>query len=132
MKQLLTFSLLLFIASIVMPGCKKNHEPENPSGEKFSLSLAAHHSFNNDRLVIYVDGKPVFNEKVTSNPTIGYAGGTKVTVNAGQHTIKVVINGIVTKKQSITVSADVYVGINYKVQGSQVSFLVQDHPFGYD
>lgn len=132
MKQLLSFSLLLFMAGMLMTGCKKNNKPENPSGEKYLLNLAAHQSFDNDQLNIYVDGTSVFNKNVTSNPSLGYAGGTAVTVNAGQHSIKVVVNGVVTKKQNVTVSADLYVGINYNVQGSGISFLMQDHPFAYD
>lgn len=132
MKQLLFLLLVLILSGCLLPGCSKDKEHPNTSGEKHKLSIAAHSDFNNDLVTIYIDGKSIFNQKITTNNTLSYAAGTTDSVFAGQHLIKVVVNGIVSKKQTFTISNDLYIGINYTPQESQISFHLQNHPFAYD
>lgn len=132
MKQLLFLLLVLILSGGLLPGCSKDKEHSNTSGEKHKLGIAAHSDFNNDLVTIYIDGKSIFNQKITTNNVLSYAASTTDSVFAGQHLIKVVVNGIVSKKQTFTISNDLYIGINYTPQESQISFLLQNHPFAYD
>ncbi|WP_315817501.1 hypothetical protein [Paraflavitalea speifideaquila] len=112
----------------VFTGCKKNKE--TATGETHKLVLAANSTFHNDDVEIYIDGQSVYHQRVTTS-TVGFAGSTQLDEGHGNHSIKVVINGNLSKSSTFTMTAKKYIGINYD-QANEILIILRDEPFVYD
>jgi hypothetical protein len=125
MKKFTCF--LLLAVSMATISCKK----EKTSNEKFALHVDLQYSFDNDKVQIFIDGKEVYNNIVSTNDLLGFAAGFSLEKESGLHTLSVKLNDNITDAKIFTLDKELYIGVSHgSVEGFR--FRIQDTPFGYD
>ena len=117
---LLTLMLMLIFAS-----CEK--ETKN-----YDLAIDLQSSFDHDNVAVFIDGQSEFDRQITTNYSLGFAGGTTTTRNPGNHQVKVVINNTIVKTAIFPLNANLFIGVNYDKFSKKVSIVYSNQPFAYD
>lgn len=77
----------------------------------------AQNSFNNDHLVIRVDGNTVYDKQVTTNQLIGLADVDSLFTSSGQHQVIATVNDIYSDTVTTWNTPVVYLGIQFNSPG---------------
>lgn len=119
---------ILIAASALLISC------DDGTSMMSSLSFDVQSSFDNDHVVIKVDGQEVLDENVTTNQILGVDVDARATVavRQGKHDVHIIINDTEQLETSVTTSGDLYIGVRYDPQTNQLSIIESSEPFGYD
>jgi hypothetical protein len=118
--SLLTFSLLFVFA------CKKGDDLKD-----VAVRIDIQSSFVADDVKIYIDNQKEFDNTITTNDVLSFAGGFSTVKSEGRHHLRVIIGGV-EYNENFTLSNMLYIGINYDRQLKQVKTIHSATPFGYD
>ena len=118
---------LLLVMSLAVVSCKK----EKTTNELFTLHIDLQHSFDNDKVQVFIDGKEEFNNTVSTNHIIGFASGFSIEKESGTHTVAVKLNGKSSVTKGFVIDKELYLGISHTEEQS-FRFRFSDKPFGYD
>jgi hypothetical protein len=117
------------LLAVVMLSACNNDEPS----VEHQLAFSVQSDFDNDEIVITVDGREVMRKVVTTNHTIGAALNGQAALNLvrGTHSVAIVVNGT-GFLTSVTLDANLYIGINYDRDENKISIVESLQPFAYD
>ena len=115
---------------IVLSSCKKNHET-------FTTGIDVQSWFSKDIVQVFIDGQLIIDKQLETHPVLGVCYINEQTSifkekEKGNHEIKVVVNNVVTKTQTFSLTKNVYIGVNYNKQTQEISFVYSDQRFIYD
>ncbi len=102
---------------------------------QFSLGIDVQASFNQDHVVILVDGQERINQKLQTNNLLGVCiqgGQTEFGISEGRHSIIIRVNNSITKAENLLMNKDLYIGVNYNPLAKDITLLYSSTPFGYD
>lgn len=128
------FPVLLLIASLAsLPSCKKDHNSQEtivcpPGANKLGIDLQA--TFNRDQVTVYIDQQKMFSNVVETNQLLGLAANMTTSINSGDHTIKVVVNGSKTLTEAFKLDKDTYIGIG--LDAGKITVKYSTAPYGYN
>ncbi len=130
-RKTFLFSLLsIFIFSST--SCTKRCKDGFYVSRTYVLGLDMHSLFLNDHVQLVVDGTVCFDQTVSTNLVIGYAGGTKLNVQGGKHSLQIFVNDKLKVSEQLSIDRNLYTGIQYDRSGEQISLLFSDAPFVYE
>ena len=120
---------LLLPTALATTSCKK----ETVSADH-NLFVDIQYGFDNDQVAVFIDGQQVFNNSVTSNPSLGWATSLLSSIEeSGAHIIKVVINNQHTYPKVFSLNKDTWLGVGYfSGPVRDIKVIVSDKPFAYD
>lgn len=78
-----------------------------------------------------MDGDRIYSDSALTNNVLGLAGIVNDTVNAGPHTLRVVVNRTTSADTTFSVLSDVYIGVSYLRSTGRIGFNVSTMPFVY-
>jgi hypothetical protein len=118
----------------LLNACKKDSNPVPLEGD-LTLGVDVQSSFEQDVVQVIIDGETVINKQLQTNYVLGvcmHDGQVITTRNEGSHEIKVIVNNIITRSETFSMSNDRYIGINYNRQTNEITFIYSDQRFMYD
>lgn len=121
-----SFYLLALTFSLLFIACKKND-----SLKDVELNVHTQASFDTDSVKIYIDNQKQFDNVITTNPTLGYAGGFSTVITEGKHLLHVIINNK-THTEVFTLTKTLYIGIGYDKTTGKITTQVSTQKFAYD
>lgn len=121
------FIYLCLIAGI-LSSCTKD-------SKYFTIGVDVQSSFNGEKVQVFIDGQALISKQLQTNQILGVCyidGQITATKTTGKHEIKTIIDNTVSKTESFTLDANLYIGVNYNPQIKTVSFIYSKQPFVYD
>lgn len=85
------FSYLLLLFGLLLVGCNKNDGGSGVTYQVTDFEVHIQHNFDNDRVVVELDGKVVFDDYVTTNPVLGLAKIVKLQAYRGTHHVRAIL-----------------------------------------
>lgn len=120
---------LLLLAVVLFSSCKK--EETNP----FILGVDVQSSFNQNLVRVSIDGEDLINATLQTNYSLGVClddGQVSAKNNKGMHEIRVTVDNAISITESFEQNNDLYIGVNYNQQTTQISLVYSDERFIYD
>jgi hypothetical protein len=117
--------LLLFAAGLSASSCKKDSDPSH-----FNLFVDLQYRFDNDLVAVYIDGKELFNDTVTSHEVVGFALRVPSIQKRGQRELKIVVNNQETVTKTFSLFHDTWIGVGYDDQ-HKIRLTVFYRPLAY-
>jgi hypothetical protein len=120
--------VILIAASALLISC------DDGNSMMSSLSFDVQSSFDNDHVIIKVDGHEVLDKNVTTNHILGVDVDARATVavRQGKHDVYIIINGTEQLETSVTTTGDLYIGVRFDPESNQLSITESSEPFMYD
>jgi hypothetical protein len=123
--------LMLMAISCMVCSCKDD------DAQQYKIGVSVQSDFEQDNVQVLIDGQEIINQKLQTIDLLGVClidNNTEVSVSRreGGHSIKVIVNNVVTKTEKFTLYQNRYIGINYNQQTNEITFLYSDQPFVYD
>ncbi len=83
------FSYLLLLFGLLLVGCNKNNS--GVPSQVIDFEVHIQHNFDNDRVVVELDSKVVFDDYVTTHPFLGLAKIVKLQAYRGTHNVRAIL-----------------------------------------
>ncbi len=123
--RVLLLSLPLLIAA-VLAGCDSSGIVIPAGPEAVSVHLQG--AFNDDRVVVELDGDRVFSNRVTTNVALSLAEQVPLSILAGDHSIRVVVNGRTSAAREFTAGTVSVIGVRYNPGEGDITLYL--YPLG--
>lgn len=109
----------------------------NEEVKHYELSIDVQSTFNNDVVEVFIDGDQIINQQFQTIPTLGVSfinGQARTTLIRfdGDHSIKIVVNGLWTKSEKIKLTSNLYLGIGYDQSSNQITINRSNEAYLYD
>ena len=128
-KYFYSVSFLLLILFFIN-SCDNNVDTNKPEpADHFQVDLQTW--FSNVKVKVSVDNNIVFDDTVTTGSILAYAAIIPVELNKGLHSLMVTVDNSLIKDTTFTINDTLYVGVNYSVASSKITFTFQHQPFPY-
>jgi len=126
MKKASIYLLLLTLPLFFAVSCKKSD-----TLKEVVLKVDVQSSFNNDRVVVFIDNQKQFDNAVTTNDVLSFAGGFSTTISEGRHKFQVFINST-SYTEEFSLNNTHYIRIRYERLTNRLSTIHSNQPFIYD
>lgn len=94
-------------------GCERSANGPATLEYKRAFEIHLQSYFRGESVRIEMDGQPLFNKAVTTNPVLGLAEIINLEKPVGEHHIKVVVNDAEERETNFVLDCKLYVGIRY-------------------
>lgn len=127
MKRLLSISIIVLF-SFTLFGCR-DIEPGLDTPREVRLDFQSF--FNEDFVTASLDGLQVYSDTVTTNPRVGLASNTTLTLTNVRHEISVIVNNKVSGSMLIPGDKTEVVMVRYDSHSEEVMLEISDRPILY-
>lgn len=90
---------------------------EGQAGDLQAFEVHLNSQFSNDRVQVFIDGKEVFDERVTTLDVLSLAEVIALKRPAGHHRIEVVVNRKERKAATFSLTEALYIHVWYRPEG---------------
>lgn len=118
MYKILLLSLVLI--SVIYLGCDSTNLV-TPSGPE-DIQIDLRYNFENDHVLVELDGDPVFLDRVTTNHILSLAERIPLSIREGSHHLRVTVNYRVRSSQEFTAGNIAAIGVLYDRANGNVNF----------
>ena len=109
-KNCLACLLVEISLPILLYGCASN---EPLSQALWDIGVALGGGFYTDKVQVSIDGQPVFEDTVTTNLSLSYAGGAPVSLRSGSHVVDVTIDDSLAAREEFVAENVKTIWIDY-------------------
>ncbi len=127
MKLHILFCLLLTL--LLACNDEGTAPPQAPPADLFRIHLQG--GFSNTPVLVSIDRKQIFQDVVTTLPSISLATVVPVEVTQGTHRLAVTAAGVHSGDSTFTILDTLFVGVNYNATAGTIHYRFQRKPFVY-